>query len=64
MDNRYHANFWLGSEVTARGNWEEWIVQWMAGTPGSPNADENSIAIMGVELIDPMTVVTPHNVLL
>ena len=60
MDNRYHVNFWV-REYT---NWEEWIVQWMAGTPGSPNADENSIAIMGVELIDPMTVVTPHNVLL
>ena len=64
LDNRYHVNFWLGSEVVTRGAWESWIVQWMAGTPGSPNADENSIAIMGVELIDPMTVVTPHNVLL
>ena len=60
LDNRYHVNFWVREDT----GWEEWIVQWMAGTPGSPNADEDSIAIMGVELIDPLSVTTPHNVLL
>lgn len=60
MDNRYHANFWIREE----SNWESWIVQWMAGTPGSPNANEASIEALGVELIDPLTVSSPANVLL
>ena len=59
-DGRYHANFWIRED----SDWESWIVQWMAGTEGSPNANEASIEAMGVELIDPLTVTTPHNVLL
>ena len=63
-DDRFHANFWLGSDVTARGNWEQWCIQWMAGADGTPNGSEESKATQGIELIDPLTVATPHNVLL
>ena len=64
MDNRYHVNFWLGSEVVARGNWEQWCIQWMSGADGTPNGSEESKATQGIELIDPLSVATPHNVLL
>ena len=63
-DDRFHANFWLGSDVTARGNWEQWCIQWMAGADGTPNGSEESKATQGIELIDPLSVATPHNVLL
>ena len=63
-DDRFHANFWLGSDVTARGNWEQWCIQWMAGADGTPNGSEESKVAQGVELIDPLSVATPHNVLL
>ena len=63
-DDRYHANFWLGSEVVSRGNWEQWCIQWMAGTDGTPNSSEESKVAQGIELIDPLSVATPHNVLL
>lgn len=64
IDPRFHVNFWLSPEIVARGTWETWIIQWMAGTPGSPNADEISVANLGIELIDPLSIKTPANVLL
>ena len=64
LDNRFHVNFWLSPEVVERGTWEAWILEWMAGTPGSPNANEVSVANLGIELIDPMSIQTPANVLL
>jgi hypothetical protein len=65
VDSRYHVNFWLGADVVARGAWEPWIVQWMASDlPGTPNKDESSLAMNGIELIDPLTITSPSNVLL
>ena len=64
-DDRYHVNFWLGADVVARGAWEPWIIQWMASDiEGTPNKDESSLAMNGIELIDPLTVTSPSNVLL
>ena len=60
LDSRYHVNFWIPES----SNWETWIVQWMAGTEGTPNANEQSLEAMGIELIDSLTVTTPTNVLL
>lgn len=59
-DDRYHVNFWIPEDSA----WEGWIVQWMAGTPGSPNETEDSVALNGIELLDPLTIVSPANVLL
>ena len=65
IDNRYHVNFWLGASVAARNTWEPWILEWMASDlEGTPNKDESSLAMNGIELIDPLTVVSPSNVLL
>jgi len=64
-DDRYHVNFWLGADVVARGAWKPWIIQWMASDiNGTPNKDESSLAMNGIELIDPLSVTTPSNVLL
>ena len=65
LDNRYHVNFWLGPETVARGNWVQWILDWMTnGATGSPNRSEESLAHMGIELLDPLTITSPSNVLL
>jgi hypothetical protein len=65
VDARYHVNFWLGAQVVALGTWKPWIVQWMASDlPGTPNKDESSLAMNGIELIDPLTVTSPSNILL
>jgi hypothetical protein len=36
----------------------------MGGTEGTPNGSEASKVAQGIELIDPLSVATPHNVLL
>jgi len=65
MDNRYHANFWLSSEVVQRRAWEQWAVLWTAyGQPVDPNNSEEAVVYGGIELIDPTTVTSPSNVLL
>ena len=65
LDNRYHCNFWLGPETTARGEWINWIEQWMAnGTLAEQNKSEVALKYEGIELIDPSTIGTPSNVLL
>ena len=65
MDDRFHVNFWLSPEATKRGEWESWIVQWMSnGTLAQQNKSEVALKYQGVELIDPLTVGTPSNVLL
>ena len=61
VDSRFHANFW----IPVAGAWEQLIVDWMAsGTDAAANASESAVAHQGVELIDPLSVNTPHNVLL
>lgn len=61
VDKRYHVNFW----VPANSNWEELIVDWAnKGTTADANHSEKAVAHQGVELIDPLSVNTPHNVLL
>lgn len=61
MDSRFHANFW----IPASGSWEELIVEWANhGTDSASNGSESAVSHQGIELIDPLSVTTPHNVLL
>ena len=63
MDTRYHANFWL--PATQGGAWEALCVQWMAsGADGQANAAETGKVFQGIELIDPLSICSPANVLL
>jgi len=65
VDDRYHVNAWLSPETTARGEWINWIEQWMAnGTLAEQNKSEVALKYQGIELIDPSTIGTPTNVLL
>jgi hypothetical protein len=65
MDDRYHANFTLGPEATAREEWVAWIEQWMAnGTLAQQNKSEVALLYQGVEVIDPASISSPSNVLL
>lgn len=65
MDNRYHANFWLGPAAVERGAWKLWGVAWTQnGQPVNPNNAEEGVSYGGIELIDPLTVSSPSNVLL
>ena len=61
VDSRFHANFW----IPASSEWEELIVEWANhGTAGASNGSESAVSHQGIELIDPLSVTTPHNVLL
>jgi hypothetical protein len=65
MDNRYHVNFWLSPAIVERGLWMQWALDWTEnGQPGTPNHAEESVVYEGIELIDPLTVSSPSNVLL
>lgn len=65
LDNRYHVNFWLSPRLVETGAWETWAVAWTEnGTPASANNQEQAVLFQGIELIDPMTVQHPANVLL
>ena len=65
LDTRYHANFWLGPAAVARGEWEGWGVLWsIHGADATPNNLEEGVEYGGIELIDPMTVSSPSNILL
>ena len=65
MDNRYHVNFWLAPRFVERGLWMQWALAWTEnGQPGTPNHAEESVVYEGIELIDPLTVSSPSNVLL
>jgi len=64
-DGRFHANFWLNSELVARGLWKQWAVAWtLNGQPVDQNNQEQGMAFQGIELIDPTTVASPSNTLL
>ena len=61
VDSRFHANFW----IPASSEWEEWAAQWaQLGAVVNGNKDDKAVLLQGVELIDPLTVVSPGNVLL
>ena len=65
MDNRYHANFWLAPRLVEAGGWKQWGVMWTQnGQPVDPNNAEEAVSYGGIELIDPLTVSSPSNVLL
>jgi len=65
MDNRYHVNFWLAPRLVERGLWMQWALAWTEnGQSGTPNHAEESVVYEGIELIDPLTVSSPSNVLL
>lgn len=65
LDNRWHVNFWLDAEAWHRMRWIEFALAWtLNGQPGQANAEEASVAFAGIELIDPLTVRSPSNVLL
>ena len=65
VDNRYHVNSWLSPEVVEEGKWREWSVAWsMYGQPARPNHNETALEFQGIELIDPMTVTSPSNVMM
>ena len=64
-DGRFHANFWLNSELVARGLWKQWAVAWtLNGYAVAANNQEQGVAFQGIELIDPTTVISPSNTLL
>jgi hypothetical protein len=65
VDPRYHVNAWLAPWLVERGLWEQWALTWTQnGQPGTPNHAEESVVYEGIELIDPLTVTSPSNVLL
>ena len=65
MDNRYHVNSWLAPWLVERGGWKTWGVMWTQnGQPVDPNNAEEAVAYQGIELIDPLTVSSPSNILL
>jgi len=66
LDTRFHANFWLGPEVVARGLWKKLAITWTQnGTEvAESNRHEAAVKFQGVELIDPDSISTPSNVLL
>ena len=65
VDSRYHVNFWMAPWLVERGLWEQWALTWTQnGQPGTPNHAEESVVYEGIELIDPLTVTSPSNVLL
>ena len=65
QDDRYHVNFWLHPKAVENGAWESWIVQWMQSNDvGVANKNEKSLEAMGIELIDPLTIASPSNIIL
>lgn len=65
VDSRYHVNAWIGPAGVERGAWKVWGVAWTQnGQPVNPNNAEEGVAYGGIELIDPLTVSSPSNVLL
>jgi len=65
VDGRYHVNFWMAPWLVERNGWEQWALTWTQnGQPGTPNHAEESVVYEGIELIDPLTVTSPSNVLL
>jgi len=65
VDSRYHVNFWMAPWLVERNGWEQWALTWTQnGQPGTPNHAEESVVYEGIELIDPLTVTSPSNVLL
>jgi hypothetical protein len=65
LDTRYHANFWLGPAMVARGEWMQWATLWTHyGSAIVANAQEDGTAMRGIEWIDPATVACAANVLL
>jgi hypothetical protein len=65
IDTRYHANFWLGPKVVARGEWMVWATLWTHnGSAIVANKLEDGTAMRGIELIDPRTIASPSNRLL
>ncbi|WP_371398927.1 hypothetical protein [Marinovum algicola] len=68
VDDRFHANFWLGPEVAERGLWLAWARRWLrsgrALTALEVNRGELGVVHEGIELIDPDSVAAPANILL
>ena len=65
LDNRHHVNFWLDAATVARGVWMRWATAWTYyGSDIVRNAMEDGSSMYGIELIDPVTVSRPVNVLL
>lgn len=65
VDNRHHVNFWIDLTRTEDQSWQQWGPLWTTnGQLAASNASEVAYAYNGIELIDPMTVSSPSNVLL
>jgi hypothetical protein len=65
VDSRWHVNYWLAPWLVERGGWKTWGVMWTQnGQPVDPNNAEEAVAYQGIELIDPLTVSSPSNILL
>ena len=65
VDSRWHVNLWLQQSAIDAGNWQQWAKAWTEnGQVAQSNANEVAVIYQGVELIDPMTVSSPSNVLL
>jgi len=65
VDSRQHVNVWMAPWLVERNGWEQWALTWTQnGQPGTPNHAEESVVYEGIELIDPLTVTSPSNVLL
>ena len=64
VDERYHANIWLNRAVVDRGEWMGWALLWsiQGSALDHVNAQEDGVALGGIELIDPGTIRSPRNV--
>ena len=64
FDSRYHANIWLNRAVVARGEWMGWALLWsiQGSALDHVNAQEDGVALGGIDLIDPGTIRSPRNV--
>jgi hypothetical protein len=61
-DTRLHYNFWIPAD---EATWPTWITQWaINGQAAASNKAEVAAKYQGVELIDPLSVASPGNVLL
>lgn len=65
FDDRWHVNVWVPSMVADQIGVIEWAVEWSRnGVTSDPVKTEESITYQGIEMIDPLTVGSPHNVIL
>ena len=66
VDNRYHVNFWLSDRNLEVPNWQSWLQAWTLTGQDVVNVNNQEVAkeLNFVELIDPVSISSPSNVML